>query len=70
VFPDTDPSLGIEISKVRTSKYPDNLLAPLYKEFEEPEVNFKCLAGREKTRAKWLKKIEKLKIERLKMQAV
>ena len=54
----------------KTSTYAANLLAHFYKKFKESEVNFKCLAACEKTRAKWLKKIEILKIAKLKMQAV
>ena len=59
IFPDTDRTIGIELTKVVESEYPADLLRKPYKEFDgDDSTSIKTLEGQEKQRKKWAKKVK------------
>ena len=59
IYPDVDRTVGIELTKVKTSKYKDNHVGNSYKKYCEPKVPSKIIEGQHKQRQKWQKDIDK-----------
>ena len=57
IFPDVDRTVGIELTKVVKSEYPEDLLRKPYKEFSGDTISVRTIKGQENQRKKWGKKI-------------
>ena len=59
IYPDVDRTVGIELKKVKTSKYKDNHVGKSYKKYSEPKVTSKIIEQQHKQRQKWQKIVDR-----------
>ena len=59
IYPDVDRTVGIELTKVKTSKYKDNHVGKPYKRYSEPDIPSNIIESQHKQRQKWQKDIDK-----------
>ena len=59
IYPDVDRTVGIELTKVKTSKYKPNHVGKSYKKYCEPNVPSKIITSQDTQRKKWQKIIDK-----------
>ena len=59
IYPDVDRTVGIELKKVKTSKYKANHVGKSYKKYSEPKVLSKIIESQDTQRKKWQKIIDK-----------
>ena len=61
IYPDADRSVGIDLTYIKETEYPTNVLKATYKEPEMKVITSKQAVSQEKTRQRWEKAIEKIK---------
>ena len=59
IYPDVDFTVGIELTKVKTSKYKPGHVGKSYKKYCEPKVPSKIITSQDTQRKKWQKIIDK-----------